>query len=147
MAINQTDNCYNLDANNIDYKNPRSILNGILSLFKVPKAPTTPYPLPVILASVNRPGLSPSEIASRIIKRQSEAGIPVGPLPSGAVSPAEIMERIRMEEVVNALVTEMAIDVAIPPGTALQGTGTSPTGPVQVFGTTLGISTGSAMAR
>tara|TARA_R110002020_G_scaffold10955_4_gene41539 strand:+ start:1505 stop:1921 length:417 start_codon:yes stop_codon:yes gene_type:complete len=128
----------------IDFKNYKSILSGLLNLFKVPTTTSQKMPPPIILATSSRPGMSPTQIAARIIQRQSEAGIPVGPLPSGQISPAEIMERIRIEEIVNSLTSEARIDVAILPGTALQGTGGNAGGPVQIVGTTLGIGTGNA---
>ena len=141
-------NCRDIDPKNPDFRNPKSILAAILGLFTVPPSISTPFPSPLILASKGtRPGLSPSKIASRIIQRQAEAGIPVGPLPSGKLSPGEVMEKIRAEEIVNAIVTEMALDVAIQPGTVIQGTGGNAGGPVQVVGTIVGVSTGSGMAR
>jgi hypothetical protein len=128
----------------INFKNHKSILNGLLNLFKIPMSTSQTMPSPLILATKAKPGMSPSQIASRIIKRQSEAGLPVGPLPSGKTSSAEIMERIRMEEIVKALTSEARIDVAIRPGTALQATGGNAGGPIQVVGTVLGIAGGNA---
>jgi len=139
--------CKDINPNKTDFKNPNSILASLLNLFKIPTTRSQSIPTPLILASKARPGLSPSKIASRIIQRQAEAGIPVGPLPSGEISPDEIMERIRVEEIINALTTEMVIDVAIQPGTAIQGTGGNAGGPVQVAGTILGIASGNATAR
>lgn len=128
----------------VDFTKFSSVLNGLLSLFKIPQVKSRTMPSPIILASSTRPGLSPSLIASRIIERQKEAGIPVGSLPSGKPSPDEIMEKIRIEEIVKALTSEAKIDVAIKPGTTLQATGGNAGGPVVVVGSTLGISTGSA---
>ena len=128
----------------VDFTKYQSILSGLISLFKIPQVSSQSMPAPVVLASELRPGLSPSLIASRIIERQSEAGIPVGALPSGKPSPDEIMEKIRIEEIIQALTSEAKIDVAIRPGTTLQATGGNAGGPIQVFGTTLGIATGNA---
>jgi hypothetical protein len=141
-------NCREINPENPDFRSPKSILAGILNLFKLPNIVSLPMASGLILSSkYTRPGLNPSKIASRIIQRQSEAGIPTGRLPNGQVSPGEIMEIIRAEEIVNAIVTEMAVDVAIQPGTAIQGTGGNAGGPVQVVGTILGIATGAATAR
>ena len=41
-------------------------------------------------------------MAANVIQRQAEAGLNVGPLGTGEISPAEIMEKIRMEEIVKA---------------------------------------------
>jgi hypothetical protein len=138
--------CEDINPNEVNFKNPTSILKGLLNLFKVPKTIPTTIPKPLILASKTRPGLSPTLIASRIIQRQADAGIPVGPLPSGAVSPGEIMERIRMEEIINAITTEMRIDVALPPGAQSIVSGFA--GPTPVTGTAVKISIdgGSAIA-
>jgi len=139
--------CKEVNPDNTDFKNPKSILNSLLNLFKLPNARSQSMPTPLILASTARPGLSPSKIAARIIQRQSEAGIPVGPLPSGEISPDEIMERIRVEEIIKAVTSEAVVDVAIKPGTVIQGTGGNAGGPVQVAGTVLGIAGGNAIIR
>ena len=137
--------CKDINPNKPDFKNPNSILASLLNLFKIPSTKSQGIPTPLILASKARPGLSPTKIASRIIKRQSEAGIPVGPLPSGEISPDEIMERIRVEEMVEAISTKLVMSVAIEPGTVIQGTGGNAGGPVQVAGTVVGIAKGKAM--
>ncbi len=128
----------------MDYNNIEAIISGfdkILKLSSVGSPP--PIPTPLILVGVpRRPGLSPAKIASRIIARKSEAGLPVGVLPSGAISPDEIMERIRIEEIVKALQQDAVISVAIPAGISLSAAGISPTGPVSVFGSTIMFSKG-----
>lgn len=139
-----TNRCLDTNDGKINFKSYKSILNGLLRLFKVPMTMSQTMPTPLILATKAKPGMSPSQIASRIIKRQSEAGLPVGNLPSGQTSPAEIMERIRIEEMVKSLTSEARVDVAIQPGTAIQGTGGNAGGPVQVVGTILGIASGNA---
>jgi len=141
MAVNR---CLDTNDGKINFKNYKSVISGLLNLFKMPMSMSQTMPTPLILATKAKPGMSPSLIASRIIKRQSEAGLPVGPLPSGQTSPAEIMERIRVEEMVSSLTSESRIDVAIQPGTSIQGTGGNAGGPVQVIGTILGIASGNA---
>jgi len=106
---------------------------SLSSLGGPPKIPT-----PVILFGVpQRTGLSPTKIASKIISRKSEAGLPVGTLPSGAQSPDEIMWRIAVEEIIKAFQENAVITVAIPPGTTVQATGISAAGPVTVAGMTI----------
>ena len=123
----------------MNYTNINSIIAGfdkVLKLGSVGSSP--PIPTPIILAGVpKRTGLSPTKIASRIIARKSEAGLPVGALPSGELSPDEIMERIRIEEIVKALQQEAIISVAVPPGITLTAAGITPAGPVSVFGSTI----------
>ena len=123
----------------MDFSNIDAIIGGftkVLSLSSVGGPPPVPTPL-ILIGVPQRTGLSPTKIASRIIARKSEAGLPVGVLPSGQVNPDEIMERIRIEEIVNAFQQEAIITVAIPPGITLTAAGISPTGPVSVFGSTI----------
>lgn len=128
----------------LDYGDINVIISGfdkVLKLSSIGGPP--PLPTPLILVGVpRRTGLSPTKIASRIIARKSEAGLPVGVLPSGQVSPDEIMERIRVEEIIKALQQDAIISVAIPPGITLSAAGISPTGPVSVFGSTITFSKG-----
>lgn len=132
-----------------DFSNIDSIINTFNKILKVQTvgAPTkVPTPL-ILVGSQRRPGLSPTKIASRIIARKSEAGLPVGALPSGGVSPDEIMERIRVEEIIKAIQQEMVITVAIPPGTTVTGAGSSPSGPVSIVGSTITLTTGFGVAQ
>lgn len=128
----------------INFGKLESILAGISKILKL-QSVGTPPPIPVPLILVGSPtksGLSPTKIASRIIARKSEAGLPVGTLPSGQVSPDEIMWRIAVEEIIKALQEDSVITVAIPPGITLSATGISPAGPVTVFGSTITSSKG-----
>jgi len=133
----------------INFSSIDAIIGGfdkILSLSSVGGPP--PVPTPLILVGVPlRAGLSPTKIASRIIARKSEAGLPVGALPSGAINPDEIMERIRIEEIVKAIQQDMIISVAVPPGITLTAAGISPTGPVSVFGSTITFTKGYGVAQ
>jgi len=130
----------------MDYNNIDTIIKGFDKVLKLESvgAPT-PIPTPLIYVGVpKRQGLSPTKIASRIISRKNEAGIPVGVLPSGNVNPEEIMWRIAVEEIIKALQEDSVITVSIPPGLTLTASGTSPAGPVTVFGTTITFGSGYA---
>lgn len=133
----------------MDFSNIDAIIGGftkVLNLSSIGGPP--PVPTPLILVGVPlRAGLSSTKIASRIIARKSEAGLPVGALPSGAVNPDEIMERIRVEEWIKAIQQDMIISVAIPPGITLTAAGISPTGPVSVFGSTITFTKGYGVAQ
>jgi hypothetical protein len=143
MAANR---CLDTNDGKINFRNYKSVLNGLLNLFKLPSTSSQTMPTPLILASkASRPGLSPTTMAARVIKRQSEAGLPVGNLPSGKTSGAEIMERIRMEEIVNALTSEAIISVATQPGTAGTGTGGNAGGPIVTSVQQVGIGEGAAV--
>jgi len=128
----------------MDFSNIDDIIGGfnkILNLSSIGGPP--PVPTPLILVGVpSRPGLSPTKIASRIIARKGEAGLPVGDLPSGGASPDEIMERIRIEEIIKSIQEDAVITVAIPPGITLTAAGVDLVGPVTVFGSTIMFATG-----
>lgn len=128
----------------IDYGNIDSIIAGfdkILNLNTVGGTPSIPTPL-ILVGVPQRSGLSAIKIASRIISRKGEAGLPVGVLPSGAVNPEEIMWRIAVEEIIKAIQQESIITVGIPPGITLTAAGVSTSGPVSVFGSTITFSKG-----
>lgn len=127
-----------------NFNNIESIISGfvkILNLTSIGGPP--PVPTPIIFIGVpRRRGLSPTRVASRIIARKAEAGLPVGALPSGEVSPDEIMWRIAVEEIMRDFIENSVISVAIPPGITLTAAGISPSGPVSVFGSTITFSKG-----
>ena len=122
----------------MDYNNIDDIIGGFTKILSL-SSTGTPPPVPTILilsGVPRRSGLSPTKIAARIIARKSEAGLPVGVLPSGLKSPDEIMETIRMEELIKALQEESRITIAIPPGITINGTGANAGGPVVIVGAT-----------
>lgn len=128
----------------INFESFTSILGGIKKILKLQNnsaSSTIPTPL-ILIGAPRRSGLSATKIASRIIQRKTEAGLPVGALPSGAVSPDELMERIRIEEIIRAIQEDAKLTIAIPPGTTLSAAGASPSGPVTVVGSTITITTG-----
>ena len=128
---------------------------GIGTIFKIISnalnASRTPPPvipsLLLLAGSKLRPGLSSILIASKIISRQSEVGAPVGVLPSGGVNISEMMEIIRIEEIINALQTDARIDVAIAPGIPLTASGGNAGGPVVCVGQTIGVGSGNGIIR
>ena len=122
-----------------------SIISNALDTARTPP-PTIPAIL-LLAGSKLRVGLSPITIASKIISRQAEAGAPVGTLPSGADNISEIMESIRVEEIIKAIQLDARVDVAINPGIQLTATGANAGGPVQSIGMTVGIGSGNGIIR
>lgn len=133
-----------LKEGQINFQSSKSVLNALKNLFKIPNVPSLNLVDSNLLAYAGnlKPGLSPDKIASRIIQRKSEAGLPVGPLPGGNIAPDEIMEKIRIEEITRALLEDARIDVCTRAGTQLQATGGNAGGPVQVIGTLISTSCG-----
>ena len=121
------------------------VVSGVIDAARTPP-PEIPSAL-LLAGSKLRPGLSPIMIASKIISRQNEAGAPIGVLPSGAPNVSEAMEVIRVEEIINAILTEARIDVAINPGIILTASGGNAGGPIQVIGTTTSIGSGNGIIR
>ena len=126
-----------------------TVLDIITTAFKIPDAPLSPLPPPLIYSGGQlRPGLSVRNIAARIISRQSEAGAPVGVLPDGSKNIAEAMEVIRIEEIINALLTEGKVEVVIPPGVQVSTVGIGNLGaPVISQGATTNFGIGQGIIR
>jgi hypothetical protein len=122
------------------------VLNLILSAFSIPDEPVAPLPPPLIMIGAKlRPGVSAQAVASRIISRQSEAGRQVGDVFADGPNNEEAMELIRIEEIINAVLTEAKVDVVIPPGISVMTIGVGNLGaPVVSQGatTTMGIGDG-----
>lgn len=135
-------------ADTTDYTNVDSILSSVLGLINIPKPPDPPVPLPIVLLSSSRPGLSAQKMGAEVIKRRAEAGLPVGNLPDGQVNPNELMEIIRFQVLIDALASEARITVAVNPGIVLAAQGTDASGsPVIVGGTTTAPGTGTAIIQ
>lgn len=132
--------------NVFNFSSMSGIVNVILSLFKLPDTPVEPLPPPLIMVGAKlRSGVSAKVIASRIIARQSEAGLPVGDIFADGPNSNEAMLTILVDEVINSLLTESVVNVVIPPGVGVTAVGVGNLGaPVIVQGvtTTMGIGDG-----
>jgi hypothetical protein len=131
---------------NFELSSIYGVLNIILSAFKTPVPPVEPLPPPLVMIGAPlRPGVSSKEIASRIITRQSEAGLPVGDVFADGPNTTEVMLAIQCEEIINSLLNESVVNVVIPPGVGIVGFGVTSGGQqvvVQGFTTTMGIGNG-----
>lgn len=126
----------------------KSIFSVISSALDASRTPPPTIPGIILLAGAKlRPGLSPLMIASKIIARQADAGAPVGVLPSGGKNISELMESIRVEEIIDALQSDARIDVAINPGIQLTAQGGNAGGPIVVVGQTIGLGSGNGIIR
>lgn len=125
------------------------VLNTILTAFSVPEPPIAPLPPQLILSGARiRSGLSAKAIAARIISRQSEAGRQVGSVFADGPNVEETMELIRLEEIINAFLTEAVVNVAIDPGVKVTTVGVGNLGaPVVSQGTTTQIGSGNGIIR
>jgi urease gamma subunit len=125
------------------------VLNVILTAFNIPEAPVSELPPPLILiGSKLRTGLSASAIAARIISRQSESGRQVGDVFADGPNVEEAMEVIRIQEIINAILTEAKIEIVVPPGVGVTTIGIGNLGaPVLTQGATTTMGVGSGVIR
>ena len=97
-----------------------NILKIILAVFSLMKPPANTLPPPLIMiGSKLRPGLSARDISARVISRFSEANAVAGEIFKEGNNVMTALEVIRMEEIVNAIQTEMKISNVIDPGSIL----------------------------
>ena len=102
----------------------QEIASSIEKLLTQARAPLTMIPsILLVCSAIQMPGVSAKSIAANIIKRQGEAGAPLGAAADGSQNISEAMEVIRVEEIVKGFKQMGRIDSAIPIG-ALQVAGT-----------------------
>lgn len=125
------------------------VVNLILAAFSIPEPPIAKLPPPLVVAGATlRPGLSAKAIASEIISRQSKAGRQVGNVFTDGDNVEETMELIRVEEIINAILTQSVVNVAIAPGVSVTSIGTGNLGiPVVSQGYTTTIASGNGIIR
>ena len=129
--------------------NITKVIDTLKAAFNVPRTPINPLPPQLLVVGANlRPGLSPINIASRVIARQTEAGAPAGDIFSETNNIMEPMIVVMVEEIVNALMTEAKIEIAIPPGVQVTTTGVGNLGgPIVSLGATTNTASGSGVIR
>ena len=117
--------------------NVRDICDTLNDVLSAARGPIQKINAKILAASsINRPGISPSLVATRIIMRQSEAGVPTGPNQNTGRNMSEAMERIRVEEIVRALKMDSVVQIGIAPGEIkVVGEVTTPIGPIPIEGT------------
>jgi ABC-type Fe2+-enterobactin transport system substrate-binding protein len=91
--------------------------------------------LPLQAEASQRKGLSATDIASRIIERLPDAGIPTGPNPDGTKNVVNDFVKIISEEIVNAIKRDSLVLLTIPTGSIkITATGGNVGGPVESTG-------------
>lgn len=149
MSDINTDKQSEFSTDKINFNSISSVLNLILGSFKVTEQPLTPLPPPLLLVGGQlRPGVAASDIASRIISRQSEAGLVVGDVFADGQNTAQAMELIRVQEILDSLLNEAKIEIIIPPGVPVQTVGIGNLGaPVISLGATTAFASGWGVLR
>jgi len=149
MSCKNTNKKSTTSGSSFDLSSITGILNTVLAAFSIPSEPVGPLPPPLVMIGAKlRPGLSGKAIASRIISRQSEAGLPVGDIFADGPNTSEAMEAIRAEEIISAILTEAKVDVVIPPGVSVSTVGVGNLGaPVVSQGATTSMGIGDGIIR
>jgi len=135
--------------NTSDLSSMSNILDVIDAAFQIPDEPLTPFPAPLILIGGDQhTGLSADEIAANVISRQSEAGILPGDVYADGKNSMELLIRIIVQEIVNALMLKAKVEVVIPPGVSSTSIGIGNLGaPVVSRGETTDIGSGYGIIR
>lgn len=87
-----------------------------------------------ILLGKFRPGLNSDIISSTIISRFEEIGIPSGPLEGGQPNVMESYTKVMTDEIIEAIQSDMRVDVAVDPGMVVNSAGANAGGPVVTTG-------------
>lgn len=112
--------------------NLTDVLNNARQTFQ--KVPA----LPLQAEAEQRKGISATDIASRIIDRLPDAGIPTGPNPDGSRNVVNDFVKIICEEFVNAIKRDSLVLLTIPSGALkITATGGNVGGPVESTGQNL----------
>ena len=102
--------------------------------------------IPKILIGKLRPGLDSSIIATSIISRFNEIGIPNGPLENGSPNVMEGFAKIMAEEFVDAIQSDMRVDAAVDQGMIVTAAGANAAGPVATTGANPALHTATGIA-
>lgn len=115
------------------------IASAIEKLLTQARAPLTIIPsILLVCSAIQMPGVSAKSIAANIIRRQGEAGAPMGAAADGSQNIQEAMEVIRVEEIVKGFKFGARVDSAISPGTIqVAGTVQTAAGPGTFQGTNI----------
>jgi len=136
-------------TSNGSFSSMSNILKILLSAFSLMKQPADTLPPPLIFIGAKlRPGLSARDIAARVISRFSESDAVNGEIFQEGNNVMTALELIRMEEIVNAIQTEMKISSVIDPGAMIiNASGANGGGPVTVVGTNINITESNGVAQ
>jgi len=137
-----------IPSSGFNFSSMNGILNLILNAFLVPDIPVEPLPPPLVMVGAKlRPGLSAQSLAADIISKQSNAGRVVGDVFADGPNVEEAMELIRIQEIINAILTQSKVDVVIPPGISVLAVGGNAGGPVVCQGATTSMGIGDGIIR
>lgn len=117
----------------------QEIASTIEKLISKARTPLTTVPAILLVCSaIQMPGISAKTIAANIIKRQGEAGAPMGAAADGSQNISEAMEVIRVEEFIKGVKQMARVDSALCAGSIqVAGTVQTAAGPGTFQGTNI----------
>lgn len=123
------------------------IATVFLYMLEEDRIPVPRLSLPQILFAKARPGMSPELLASSIISRFGEAGIPTGALEEGTPNVMEQFVKIICEEIIDHIQSQCRVDTAVDVGIKVQASGGNAGGPVVALGASIAPHTGIGVPR
>lgn len=118
----------------------------ILFLFKENRLKIPRFSLFQILLAKTRPGLDSDVISSEIISKFEKIGIPNGPLEGGTPNVMEEYTRVLTDEIVDAIQSDMRVDIAVDAGMTVFGSGANAGGLIVTTGSNIAPHSGSGLA-
>ena len=112
------------------------ICNAINNAIDQARKPLATIPsILLICSAIKRPGLSAMLIASKIIRRAAEKGIPTGTAADGSANLWLSLEAIRAEEYVSAIKLDSRVQASLPiGGMQVMASGSNSGGPLVATG-------------
>lgn len=125
----------------------QSFIDKIGSILNFTPTVTPTIPTPLIMLSSTRTGMSPLNIAMRVLAKKKELGLPVGSYDDGSANSNDIIILEICKQLVAEIQENAKITVVIPPGTQVIASGGNAGGPVVSYGNTITFTTGYAVVQ
>lgn len=123
------------------------IATFFLYMLEEDRIPVPKLSLPQLLFAKGRPGMSSELLASSIISRFGEIGIPTGPIEDGTNNVMESFVKALSEEIIDHIQSQCRIDIAVDAGVKVQATGGNAGGPLTAVGASFAPHTGTGVPR
>ena len=125
----------------------QEIADFLLFMLEENRIPIPRLSIGQILFAKGRPGLNSQLLTSSIVSRFDEVGIPSGVLADGTPNVMEQYTKVMAEEIIDAIQSQMRVDVVLDQGALLNANGSNAGGAISVVGATISPHTGIGVAR
>jgi len=123
------------------------IATFFLYMLEEDRLPVPRLYLPQIIFAKSRAGMSSELLASSMISRFGEIGIPTGTIEDGTNNVMEAFVKAFSEEIVDHIQSQCRIDLAVDTGIKVQASGGNAGGPVTAIGASIAPHTGIGVPR